>query len=400
MAEFLKMPISKLLPLNLKSVDSNNPNLSPEATFLQNNPDFNKLIFPNNPNQVYKFDSKLFKTDFTELCILGASKYAVKSFKHSPSSNILAIKFLPIPHNRHGTDEDQSRRLLELVREIKNIRSLSHVPNVVNCYGVCLYENQALICMEQMDLSLKEVYVKVHEQNGTFPEEFLACIVIAMLNALIACKAQQVIHRDIKPDNVLLRRNGEIKLSDFGEARILEDSLASTFTGTLCYWPPERFEVENEATENSQIEDQQKNEATENDQIEGQQVENQTTQSTTSTNKKYDVRADIWSLGIVLIEIATGSVPYKDRKGNVPNNIILLQNLILNLDSNKVVEEAFPVGSFSDETREFIRLCLNKVKSRPKYDGLKQTRFYQKYGSISYQNQNNIVEKWLQSYKL
>ena len=135
----------------------------------------------------------------------------------------------------------------------------------------------------------------------------------------------------------------------------------SKILGTVCYWPPERFESE---------------------------------------KSKFDVRADIWSLGITLVEITRGSIPYRDKKGNIPSNIILLQNLILNLDTVDLIKTTFPLGSFSSVTREFAQLCLNRVHERPKYDKLQETSLYQKYGPKKNEERNQKVSEWLQFYGL
>jgi serine/threonine protein kinase len=114
-----------------------------------------------------------------------------------------------------------------------------------------------------------------------------------------------------------------------------KEKLIITLLGELAYWPPERFEHE---------------------------------------KTKFDVRADIWSLGITLIELVTGSVPYRDRKGSIPNNIILLQNLIVNLDTNKTVDDKFE--GYTEGTKDFVKTCLKKVGERPKYLELMATQFY------------------------
>uniref|UniRef100_A0A914DES5 mitogen-activated protein kinase kinase n=1 Tax=Acrobeloides nanus TaxID=290746 RepID=A0A914DES5_9BILA len=176
---------------------------------------------------------------------------------------------------------------------------------------------------------------------------------MAVLKSLVACKSKNIIYRDVKPDNVLVSRDGAIKLCDFGESRILNDSMASTFAGELSYWPPERFIHE---------------------------------------KTKFDVRADIWSLGITLIELVTGSVPYKDKKGNIPNNIILLQNLIVNLDTNKTVEDA--LKGYNEETKDFVKSCLKKIEERPKYDNLMDTQFYKRCEKMDY-----IKQEWDENLK-
>lgn len=77
-------------------------------------------------------------------------------------------------------------------------------------------------------------------------------------------------HRDIKPDNILFNSQGFVKLTDFGITKQMdEEYLAATFVGTMPYMSPERMEGE-----------------------------------------KYGFEADIWSLGIVLYELITGSYPY------------------------------------------------------------------------------------------
>ena len=74
--------------------------------------------------------------------------------RHKLSKKELAVKFVHIPQNRHST-EDELKKLESLVREVQNFRELRNEPNIVRFYGFCIYEGQALICMELMDFSLK-----------------------------------------------------------------------------------------------------------------------------------------------------------------------------------------------------------------------------------------------------
>lgn len=85
-----------------------------------------------------------------------------------------------------------------------------------------------------------------------------------------------MLHRDIKPANILMNTNGEVKISDFGISKELNfmDEMSKTNVGTRIYMSPERISC-----------------------------------------KSYDYKSDIWSLGLVMIELATGIFPYESKTG-------------------------------------------------------------------------------------
>lgn len=237
---------------------------------LSKDPDLNLIIFPDDPNNHYKFNSR---DDLEEKETIGSGRSVVKSCLHKRSGRSMAVKCVNIPQTRFEPEPEQVKKLKNLVREVENFRNLKRSPNIVDFYGICLFDGQALICMEQLDFSLKEVYLKIHSEinnevrhdgliredsvrtlvseenlnsaqsevdnieeerkNGSFPGKLFGCLAISMLDALADCKAKEIIHRDIKPENILINRRGYVKLCDFGEARILQDSLASTFAGEV-----------------------------------------------------------------------------------------------------------------------------------------------------------------------
>ncbi|KAA8585515.1 hypothetical protein FQN60_004209, partial [Etheostoma spectabile] len=195
------------------------------------------------------------------------------------------------------------------------------------------------ICMELMATSLDKFYKFVYcSLDDVIPEEILGKITLATVKALNHLKENlKIIHRDIKPSNILLDRNGNIKLCDFGISGQLVDSIAKTRdAGCRPYMAPERIDP-------------------------------------SASRQGYDVRSDVWSLGITLYELATGRFPY-------PKWNSVFDQL------TQVVRGDPPQLSNSDERRfspkfiSFVNVCLTKDESkRPKYKELLKDPFIQMY---------------------
>ena len=113
--------------------------------------------------------------------------------------------------------------------------------------------------------------MQVQIDKKTSPDcDDVASVAWSMLNALMELHSRNIIHRDIKPGNILISHNGYVKCADFGVVKELADtSTAKTFTGTLLYMSPERV-----------------------------------------LGKPYTIAADIWSLGVCLMVYATNLCPY------------------------------------------------------------------------------------------
>lgn len=130
--------------------------------------------------------------------------------------------------------------------------------------------------MELMDTSLDKFYRKVLDKNMTIPEDILGEIAVSIVRALEHLHSKlSVIHRDVKPSNVLINKEGHVKMCDFGISGYLVDSVAKTMdAGCKPYMAPERINPE-------------------------------------LNQKGYNVKSDVWSLGITMIEMAILRFPYE-----------------------------------------------------------------------------------------
>ncbi|CAG0893108.1 unnamed protein product [Cyprideis torosa] len=162
-----------------------------------------------------------------------------------------------------------------------------------------------------------------HRPSGTV----MAVKIVSALEYLH--RELKVIHRDVKPSNVLINRKGEVKICDFGISGYLVDSVAKTIdAGCKPYMAPERIDP-------------------------------------SGNPSCYDVKSDVWSLGISLVELATGTFPYSTWT----NPFEQLKQVVQD-DPPRLPEE------FSDEIRDFVAKCLNKtVTERPTYPMLLQHPF-------------------------
>jgi eukaryotic-like serine/threonine-protein kinase len=173
----------------------------------------------------------------------------------------VAIKIL---NSRHGNDDQFIERFR---REAKNAAALNH-PNIVSIYDRGEAEDTYYIAMEFLDgRTLKELIVG----RGAAPVNVAIEYARQILSALRFAHRHGIVHRDIKPHNVLVDGEGRVKVTDFGIARAGASQMteAGSIVGTAQYLSPE--------------------------QARGGEV---------------DPRSDLYSLGVVLYELLTGKTPF------------------------------------------------------------------------------------------
>ncbi len=156
-------------------------------------------------------------------------------------------------------------------------------PFIVDFYGAFFQEGAVYICMEYMDGgSIDKLY------GDGMPEEVLRKITLCTVMGLKALKDEHnIIHRDVKPTNILVNSRGQVKICDFGVSGNLVASIAKTNIGCQSYMAPERIASGGVAQAGAN-----------------------------AGGGTYSVQSDIWSLGLSIIECAMGRYPYPPETYN------------------------------------------------------------------------------------
>lgn len=234
---------------------------------------------------------------------------------------------------RSTVDEKEQKQLL---MDLEVVMKSNDCPYIVMFYGAIFKEGDCWICMELMDNSCDRVYKFIYDElNEEIPEAIIGKITVATVNALNYLKEKlKIIHRDVKPSNILLDKTGAIKLCDFGISGQLVDSIAKTRdAGCRPYMAPERIDPQRA--------------------------------------RGYDVRSDVWSLGITLIELATGKFPYPKW-----NSVFEQLTQVVHGDPPRLNQVIRNGNSFTIEFINFVNLCLMKDETvRPKYNKLLEHPF-------------------------
>lgn len=213
--------------------------------------------------------------------------------------------------------DDKGKRE-QLMNEIKGLVAAAGSKNLVQWYAgfVSKKSGAVHVVLEFMDRgSLADL--KKRLGGAGVPDVHLSCVTAQMMNGLDHLHGRHILHRDIKPENVLHNAAGEVKLTDFGIAKDLDTTMAvaGTFVGTVTYMSPERAQGED-----------------------------------------YSLASDIWSVGMVVYELATGKYPF----ANIESFPHLYQHLC------EEPEPRLPDGPYSPELAEFVALCLTRdVARRP-----------------------------------
>ena len=175
----------------------------------------------------------------------------------------VAVKIL---RDEFTTDEEFIRRF---EAEAQSAARLTH-PNIVSIYDVGVEGNLYYIVMELIQgKTLKEIIV---EEQGPLPWKWSINVAIQIASALEMAHKNNIIHRDIKPHNIIITEDGIAKVTDFGIAKAVSNSTITAFgttIGSVHYFSPEH-----------------------------------------ARGGYTDAKSDIYSLGVVMYEMLTGRVPF------------------------------------------------------------------------------------------
>lgn len=261
--------------------------------------------------------------DFEKLGELGSGNGGVVMKVRHKSRLIMARKLIHL--------EVKPAIKKQIIRELKVLHECNFT-HIVGFYGAFYSDGEISICMEYMDAGSLDLILK---KAGRIPENILGKITSAVLKGLSYLRDKHAImHRDVKPSNILVNSCGDIKICDFGVSGQLIDSMANSFVGTRSYMSPERLQ-----------------------------------------GTHYSVQSDIWSLGLSLVEMAIGMYPIPPPDTKTISTIFGLHDRDSPSHSNGpramaifelldyIVNEPppkLPSGFFTSEFKDFVDHCLKK----------------------------------------
>lgn len=224
---------------------------------------------------------------------IGGMSMVYKAYCHR-LNRFVAIKVLK---KDLAADDEFRRRFHE---EAQAVAMLSH-PNIVAVYDVSKGDDLDYIVMELIDgITLKQYMQK---KNGNLNWREALYFTNQIVQALGHAHGRGIIHRDIKPQNIMVLRDGSVKVADFGIARVMSASQSSTLTqealGSVHYISPEQ-----------------------------------------ARGSHIDARSDLYSAGVVLYEMLTGRLPFD---GDTPVSIAL-QHINSTPLSPREINPDIPVG--------------------------------------------------------
>lgn len=267
------------------------------------------------------WEHPMLKNQIETLGVLGegAGGAVAKCKLKNGGNKIFALKTI----NTLNTDPEYQKQIFRELQFNKSFES----DYIVKYYGMFVDQQNSTIyiAMEYMGgRSLDAVYKNLSKRGGRISEKVLGKIAEAVLRGLSYLHERKIIHRDIKPQNILLNLAGQVKLCDFGVSGEAVNSLATTFTGTSYYMAPER--------------------------IKGQ---------------PYSVTCDVWSLGLTLLEVAQGKFPFGSDKMTANVAPIELLTMILTFTPELKDEPELNIY-WSKAFKSFIEYCLKKeARERP-----------------------------------
>ncbi|KAJ2724331.1 Protein kinase C signaling pathway involved MAPKK protein [Coemansia sp. Benny D115] len=233
----------------------------------------------------------------------------VHKVEYLPLKKIMARKLMAV-----YPDETNHKQILRELKLLEQCQS-PYIVKFFGAYHSADDDGQSIaICMEYCSGgSLEAVYKRLGRLGRRIGENVLGQVALAVLSGLVSLHANKVIHRDVKPSNIVITGRGEFKLCDFGVSGELVDSIAQTFVGTSYYMAPERIQGD-----------------------------------------RYAVQSDVWSLGLTLIEVSQNKFPFPPP-GHPQLSVIELLEYITHMPAPEMDPAAF-----SDECCDFVRQCLIK----------------------------------------
>lgn len=294
---------------------------------------FSPPPLPHTPGQQFRLpfppsqEKDVLLEDLERLGLLGCgSGGKVYKVQHRKTGKIYALKII------QETYEPALMR--QIVKEMEILRGVNS-KFVVQCFGVYEMGGEISFVLEYMNGG---TLADVLEKQKKISEQYLAEMTKQVLTGLVYLHKRKIVHRDIKPSNLLLNYKQEVKIADFGVSTVLANTMAqcNSFVGTCAYMSPERFNPD-------------------------------------GNGGNYDgYSADIWSLGLTLLECAIGRFPCL-QPGEKPDWPTLMFAICLG-------DPPAPPPYASPEFKDFIRRCLQKDPSlRPPAVKLLSHPFILKY---------------------